>query len=107
MSIPTKVYLVRYRNSVIAVTSNLKTAYDWMMDEVPTYMKDRFKSYHQVNRILKKTYLIEFPIPDRDCYYIERQKLHSTYTPTWVGSAGVQPTRLRPIDRCGRPLLRG
>ena len=97
-----KVYFIKYHNSVIGAASNLKTAYKWMMAEVPPHLKTHFKSYDQVNRILKKTNIIAFPLPDRDWYYIERQKLHASFDPAWVGSAGVQPTRLRPTDREGK-----
>ncbi len=107
MAIASKVYLLKFHNSVIVCASNLKTAYDWMLAEVPPHLKDRFKSYHQVNRILKKTNIIEFPLPDRAWYYIERQKLYSSFNKDWAGSAGEQPARLRPNDRCGTLAQRG
>ena len=94
-----KVYFIKYHNSVIGAASNLKTAYKWMMAEVPPHLKHHFKGYDQVNRILKKTNIIAFPLPDRDWYYIERQKLHASFDPDLVGSAGVQPTRLRPTEK--------
>lgn len=102
-----QVYLVLYRNSVIYAASNLKTAYDFMMDEVPPHLKKQFKSYAQVLRIIKKGKFIGFPIPDRDYYYIKHMKVHTSFKPVWVGSAGVQPARLRPTDQCGSQLLRG
>ena len=102
-----QVYLVLYRNSVIYAGSNLKTAYEFMMDEVPPHIKKLFKSYAQVLRIIKKTNMIDFPIPDRDYYYIKHMKVHSSFKSAWVGSAGVQPTRLRPTDREGKKSSRG
>lgn len=102
-----EIYIVRERNTVIAVTSNLMTAYKCMMYVIPDMLKTRVKSYHQINRIFKRSAFVEFPIPDRDWFYIERQKVYASLTDDWVGSAGVQPTRLRPNDRCGTLAQRG
>ena len=102
-----KVYLLRHRSNVILVTSNLKTAYDWMIAEVPPFLHKHFLGYHSVNRKLKDTDTVEFPIPDRDWYYIERRKVYNNFKRDWPSSAGVQPGWLRPIDRCGNQLLRG
>lgn len=102
-----QVYFVLYRNSVIYAGSNLKAAYDFMIDEIPPHLKNQFKSYAQVLRIIKKANEIDFPIPDRDWYYIKHMKVHTSFKPTWVGSAGVQPARLRPTNRSGSQLLRG
>ena len=86
-----KVYLLRHRSNVILVTSNLKTAYDWMMAEVPPFLHKHFLGYHSVNRKLKQSDRVEFPIPDRDWYYIERRKVYNNFQRDWQGNAGVQP----------------
>ena len=90
MNIAGNVYLVKFHNSVIVCATNLKTAYDWMMAEVPPHLKDRFKGYHQVNRLFKKKNIVEFPLPDRDWYYIERQKLHTSFEPDSIMAVGVK-----------------
>ena len=102
-----EVYILRERNTVMAVTSNLMTVYRCMKSLIPDELRNRLKSYHQINRIFKRTDSIEFPLPDHDWYYIERQRVYSKYSEYWEGSAGVQPARLRPNDRCGTLAPRG
>lgn len=86
-----KVYLLRHRNSVILVSSNLKACYDCILNEVPPFLHHHFKSYAQVNRDIKKVTTVDFPIPEREWYYIERRYIISNFKRDWLGSAGVQP----------------
>lgn len=76
-----KVYILRHRTAVIMVSSNLKACYECVKYETPKYLHKHFKSYAQTTRILHKTQEMEFPLPDRDWYYIERRKVFSKFLP--------------------------
>lgn len=107
MTINKEVYILRERYTVKAITSNLLTIYRCMQSLIPSELRHRLKSYHQINRILKRTNSVEFPLPDHDWYYIEKQRVYSSYGEYREGSAGEQPSRLRPNDRCGTLAQRG
>ena len=76
-----KVYLLRHRSAVIMISSNLKTCYESMLSETPAHLHKNFRSYSQVTRVLHKTQEAEFPLPDRDWYYIEKRKVLTKFAP--------------------------
>ena len=76
-----KVYIVRHRSAIILVSSNLKTCYECVLYETPNHLHHHFRSYSQATRILHKTQVMEFVLPDQDWYYIEKRKVLAKFIP--------------------------